>query len=83
MSRKETTLHKAHRIAEEHGLFYVPVTEGIRRAWVVYRRNPHGPHWRIGRCSTAGKLLNLVKHAAGVADESPKQPAPAKEESAF
>ena len=76
MSRKENTLHQAHRIAEDHGLFFVPVQEGMvggwRRAWVLYRKNPHGVrHIRICRCSTPGTLLSQVKKAAGVAGTEP------------
>jgi hypothetical protein len=82
VSRKETTLQQAHRIADTHGLFFVPVTEGTRRAWVVYRKNPTPGQRaiRVGRRCGASPLLSLVKHAAGIAKEPPR---PAEEATAF
>lgn len=73
----------AHRIAEKHGLYFVPVNEKGHTAYVLYRKLPEGSprHGaRIARRKNEGSLLKLVEIVAGVADAPP---APKPEEPAL
>lgn len=53
-------LHGARRLAEDHNLFIVEVTEKGAPAWVVYRRTAAG-RTRLGRRSSEKALYDWMK----------------------
>lgn len=59
-------LHGARRLAEEHRMYIVEVTEKGEPAWVVYRKATGGEqrNTRLCRCSSPEALYRKMKKLA-------------------
>lgn len=73
-------------ICKQRHLYFVPINDKGRRAYVIYRRRPEDdPRQggiRINKCRGGERaLLNMIKRAAGIAPGS--TPTPDPKESAF
>lgn len=74
------------RICKQSHLYFVPVHDKGRGAYVIYRRRPAGDPGqggiRVNKCSGGERaLLNMVKRAAGIQPAAAPKPDP--KETAF